>query len=553
MKVASDVLRVYKTLHTWVGITSGLLLFIGFFAGALTMFKQPLDGWARSPQERLPAVAHDQLDTLVEQVLATYPDARHGFKLALTDELQVMAPLVWEAHEEGEEAGHGPDLTGHRWLAGLDGQGQLVAREIQPSMLGELIDMLHRTAGVPGQWGGEYIGIYLMGVAGALYALALISGLILLLPTLVKDFFVLRPGKNRKRFWLDAHNVIGITSLPFHLVIAFTVVVFAFHDQFYDALGELVYGDTPMFGGRPGVKPVVHDFSELRPASELLATIQTAAADFQVKELVYMGLDGPRPLVRAAIYHPDYLVRGPYTAYVGVNPYSGALTMTGMLPGMSNDWSDIVMTFFALHFGSFAGLPVRWTYFLLGLSGAFLFYSGNLLWIESRRKKQKRGQPCPVQARNTRWMAAATVGISLGSVGAVALTIASAKWAALMSVSDINGWYLTLYYSLFVAAVLLAFWRGAAAGAVTLLKACALACWSIPLSTLLGALMPESGLWAYTQLSALMVDITAGVLGAGFWWASRRTLRRLQQAAADTVWTLNAPAEQTRPAVQPAG
>ena len=38
MKVSSDILRVYKALHTWVGIGTGLLLFIGFFAGALTMF-----------------------------------------------------------------------------------------------------------------------------------------------------------------------------------------------------------------------------------------------------------------------------------------------------------------------------------------------------------------------------------------------------------------------------------------------------------------------------------------------------------------------------------
>lgn len=49
-------------------------------------------------------------------------------------------------------------------------------------------------------------------------------------------------NKGTNRFWLDSHNVVGIISLPFHLIIALTVVVFAFHDVFYDGL-SLVYGD----------------------------------------------------------------------------------------------------------------------------------------------------------------------------------------------------------------------------------------------------------------------------------------------------------------------
>lgn len=39
MKVRSDVLRIYQSIHTWTGIIAGIVLFIGFYAGALTMFK----------------------------------------------------------------------------------------------------------------------------------------------------------------------------------------------------------------------------------------------------------------------------------------------------------------------------------------------------------------------------------------------------------------------------------------------------------------------------------------------------------------------------------
>lgn len=54
-----------------------------------------------------------------------------------------------------------------------------------------------------------------MGIVSILYAVALVSGVIVLLPSLIKDLFALRLGANLKRMWLDAHNVVGIVSLPF--------------------------------------------------------------------------------------------------------------------------------------------------------------------------------------------------------------------------------------------------------------------------------------------------------------------------------------------------
>src|SRR3546814_14936175 len=73
-----------------------------------------------------------------------------------------------------------------------------------------------------------------------------------------------------------------------------------------------------------------------------------------------------------------------------------------------------VTSFFALHFGNFGGAAVRWSYFLLGLAGAFLFYSGNLLWIESRRKKERKSGAVQ-QTRATRILGALTTEIGRAS------------------------------------------------------------------------------------------------------------------------------------------
>jgi uncharacterized iron-regulated membrane protein len=85
----------------------------------------------------------------------------------------------------------------------------------------EFIYRLHYTAGLPRSW-----GIYVLGVC-VLYGLALASGVIIYAPTFFKDLFALRIGKNIKRMWQDAHNAIGILSLPFHLMYAWSSAVLA--------------------------------------------------------------------------------------------------------------------------------------------------------------------------------------------------------------------------------------------------------------------------------------------------------------------------------------
>jgi uncharacterized iron-regulated membrane protein len=532
MKIRSDILRVYQSLHTWVGICAGMLLFIGFFAGALTMFKEPLDRWISAPGHALPAMPVAQTDALVRALLTEHPAARQEFTLHLQRHENIAAPASWSEADSGHEL----DLSGRRWHAALDADGALMAQQQRPSLLAELIDMLHRTGGVPGMLGDEYAGIYLMGIAGVLYFLALVSGLILLLPTLVKDFFVLRQGKNRKRFWLDAHNVVGIASLPYHIVISVTVIVFAFHDQFYGGLQRMVYGEQPMF--TPRVAAQTYPLQALRPASELIATVRRAAPEFEVTELMFMRLESPRPLVRAAVASPRYVVQGARTGYVMIHPYTGKVVDTSMLPSEGDPWVDVVAPMFALHFGSYGGNLMRWVYFAFGLSGAFLFYSGNLLWLEKRRKQQLRNGPLPQQRLATRLMAAATVGVCLGAVAGVGFSIVAGKWL-LATAENINMTYLAVYYAVFVAALVWAFWRGAARAGIELLCLCALAALAIPLTSLTAWLLPSSGWWAHGSAATLGVDLTALAFAVVLAWAARQAARRARLGPSDSVWAVS--------------
>src|SRR3546814_19316443 len=73
--------RTYKDIHSWVGIISGLALFIAFYAGAITMFEEPLQRWASAPSELSPPPSLERTPELVDKVLTAYPEARKSYRV----------------------------------------------------------------------------------------------------------------------------------------------------------------------------------------------------------------------------------------------------------------------------------------------------------------------------------------------------------------------------------------------------------------------------------------------------------------------------------------
>ncbi|MGC3077751.1 PepSY domain-containing protein [Pseudomonas aeruginosa] len=68
----ADFIRIYKSVHTWTGIISGMALFIAFYAGALTVFKEPLARWVSPPSETRP-VPLSETPGLILEALARAP------------------------------------------------------------------------------------------------------------------------------------------------------------------------------------------------------------------------------------------------------------------------------------------------------------------------------------------------------------------------------------------------------------------------------------------------------------------------------------------------
>ncbi|GAB5100527.1 PepSY-associated TM helix domain-containing protein [Caballeronia sp. HLA56] len=513
-----------------------MALFIAFYAGALTVFKEPIAQWVSPPHGAVHTVPLSEVPPLIQQTLAQRPAVAREFRIDLMEDGRFPGRMTWEERLPGLELDdHGRALSQQYMSTIADGKVHIIP--IESSRLPQFLDDLHRVVGLPVDTNKTRV---VMGVIAVLYALALVSGLIVLLPTIIKDLFALRLGHNLKRTWLDAHNVIGIVSLPFHLVIALTAVIFAFHDSIYALQDKMLHIGKLATSERE--QPFdfkdtnYRDLRTMIPPNALLAKIAEVAPDFRPRTLQYNHVYSLHPSVRAWGSDAGSIMRSLSGGFIVLDPFSGEVKSTDYLPGHQSGMFTAVTSFFALHFGSFGGKVVAWLYFFLGLAGAFLFYTGNLLWVETRRKTQRRNGLVPVQKRRTRYMASATVGVCLGCVCGISATIVAGRWLY-GHVVNLAAWHMGIYYATFFSSLALAFLRGPGNAAITLLQCAAALTALVPITSLIGLLLPTSRTpWTSASFPAIGVDLVAMGGAIAFAWMALATARRVRRGAADSVW-----------------
>lgn len=506
MKIRSETLRVFKTVHTWTGLTAGLLLFLAFYAGALTLFREDIAVWQAGAPHRSVDAALADVTPLVEEVLRAHPEARQGLMVNLPDAHESGVEAVWR--DARREAVH----------ARLAADGSLRSGDLGDVRLSVVIDNLHRTAGIPGL-AGEFI----LGGIAFIYGLALVSGVILYLPVLRRDLFALRAGRNLKLFWQDAHNSIGVLSLPFHILFALTGAVMSLHDPLILGMNTLIYGEQGktllMRTALPLIPPPASgEAALLLPATELVKRAREHIPGYVPHHLIFLNPGDRQGAVSMLGDQPGFLG---HTARVAVSASSGevlAVETAGRRPTGTSALSILG----ALHFGDFGGRPLQWIYFGLGLAGAFLFYSGNLLWLEARRKRQGGRIAWQQQA-----LAQLTVGFCLGSCLGISVLFLAARLSA-------GGALLPVFWLTVALATAWSAARPPVRGARDLLALAALASAAIPFTALLPGVRQQE--WA---LSGVDLGALAGALA--FALLAWRLGRRARETTGASVWDLPRP------------
>lgn len=270
--------------------------------------------------------------------------------------------------------------------------------------------------------------------------------------------------------------------------------------------------------------------------SQLLQRLKAQVPDFEPKVMIFKNIGDKAASVRVAGAERGY-VGDTHLGGVMLSAVTGELLKDSTRPSRQDPDRRASETFYGLHSGQYEGATITWAYFFLGFSGAWLFYSGNLLWIETRRKKARKGGELPEQRRDTYWLSAGTVGVCLGCVAGLSLTIVAAKWLY-GRVDDLNHWHEYIYYAVFFGSVVWAFAWGAARSAVHLLWLCAAATMAIPLTTLLAVLFPALGMWAHGSAATIGVDVVAFIGALCFAWMAVATTRRIRNGPTDSIWSI---------------
>lgn len=366
-------------LHSWAGIVTGLLMFIVCFSGAVVVFKNEIDLWANPSLAQLPRSAPPApLDAVLGQLQARYPGAMVE-TIALPD--AVNPSYFAYVRERGAPAST-------RTKVALRSDTGAVVGPVD-SQLGQYLRMLHVFLFFGPRWIVGFLGVAM---------LVLIGTGIVIHRKILAELFTQRWGRSFRVVMSDLHKSAGIWGLGFHLLIAATGAWMGLAPLFEQGYRYVM---TPTgSAGAKAPRPAL-PAPPLQSLDAMYATAQQAVPGLEAR---YVSLR--RWTTAGAEVSFTGTLRGHLasTARVDIDAATGVPKKVHD-PRTQGFWSMVDGLMEPLHFGDFGGLALKWLYFVLGMTPAFLSISGTLIWLDARR--QRRRDVPTTQARGERDVAAA--------------------------------------------------------------------------------------------------------------------------------------------------
>ncbi len=356
-------------LHAWGGMVFSWLLIPIFITGSIAVFEPEVSHWMRPEinAARISASSRSDALTLAETRLREVGADPPLWRITLPSRREPGIGIAW---------GSNPRKLHEETLDEITGEPV----HVRPTEGGHFFTHFHAELllGEPGRWIVGAIGIFMLA--------ALVSG-ILIHHRFFSDFFTLRPKSGKRRSWLDVHNLIGVATLPFILVITYTgVVILA--ETFMPAATYALYDGNPRANRAEAVKSFERKASGIKanflPLTEHLAAAERILGAGTVTSLVLRNPGDRAALVQAYRQVDDRLS--------AVADHVTFDAMDGSLFGQQTDWNPMVYAYRAqvgLHVGHFGGPVIHWLYFVSGLLGAGMMAAGTVLML--RKQRQRRG------------------------------------------------------------------------------------------------------------------------------------------------------------------
>ncbi|KWS24215.1 PepSY-associated TM helix domain-containing protein [Pseudomonas syringae] len=219
-------------------------------------------------------------------------------------------------------------------------------------------------------------GKLLLAFMGLLFVVAIVSGTVLYAPFMRKlEFGQVRVNKSRRTRWLDLHNLIGVVTLTWALVVGVTGVISACADLLIaswrnDALATMIapYKDAP-------------PLTQRAPATRLLEIAESAAPGMQADFIAFPGTRF------SSEHHYAVFLKGNthLTAHLATPVLIDAQTLH-VTAVVERPWyMDALGMSQPLHFGDYGGMPMKILWAVLDVLTIIVLGSGVYLWWVRRR------------------------------------------------------------------------------------------------------------------------------------------------------------------------
>lgn len=361
-------------LHSWSGIVLGLFVYVVAFTGCIALFHHEIQSW-EDPAKRItisetPVKIGETWENWIQEKADGKPI---GFA-------RITYPTVEEPYYWGgitvEKEGGGNEFVVELWDPNT---GEVIPN--RGDGLSEWLLDFHRDLMWPEGLGGRTAGRTIVGIAGVILMLSILTGVIAH-TKIVQEFFTLRYFRSVRLKWQDTHKVLGLWGLPFYTMIAFTgavlgvvailgplVAVVAFKGDTESLFAAVLGEETKPTGVAAQMIPLEelekYRFPESDIAPYMIIT-HNWGDDNGEFELFYTP---DTELSTVDILHVDG-VSGeikPDTEFTKITPAN-----------------RVVNAVSPLHYGTYGGVFLKFLYFLLGLALAVITALGLMMWIERR-------------------------------------------------------------------------------------------------------------------------------------------------------------------------
>ncbi|MFN2361116.1 MAG: PepSY-associated TM helix domain-containing protein [Marinobacter sp.] len=376
-------------MHIWLGMLAGLIFFMICLSGTVAMFRMEIVKWQNSLLVNSPVTSGCALN------------ADQAFR-ELNEQLSGSPPRRLSL----------PALTGGFYELRLQDGRRLKLFGCEPILveestgIGDYLVNLHTRlfVGDAGRW--------VVGALGILMLLSIISGVLAhrkLFSRFAASIVQMRWRGHSRRRISDAHKLLGLWLIPFHLMIAGTgawLGLISLVDTDGGSREQQVM-QVPPFATPPALMPL------LTIAKENLPDIQPVFIDFFP--------DRGHISIRGNIRHA--LVRRHSAEVLFSGSQGSVLSVHDPRELPATSW--LAQTMMPLHVGDWRGLGVKVVYAVLGLGATLMIAFG--LWLWGNRRMQTAGNWFPAGTQAHDALLAGMATIVLVSIVPPFLTGASAR------------------------------------------------------------------------------------------------------------------------------